>query len=184
MPVRTAGVAANAASKRIAVEGNDLAHRVGRLVAPTIEGLGFDIVRVQVSGGARPTLQIMAEPTDEREMTIDDCADISRAVSAVLDVEDPINDRYTLEVSTPGLDRPLVRLRDYERFAGFEAKVETKELVDGKRKFRGRLGGIEGEDVFLDVDGGYWRIAFTDIAKGKLVVTDDMLKTQGKETEQ
>ncbi len=166
------------------MEGNDLAQRVERLVSPTIEGMGFDVVRVHVSGGARPTLQIMAEPANEREMTIDDCADISRAVSAVLDVEDPINDRYTLEVSTPGLDRPLVRLRDYERFAGFEAKIETKQLVDGKRKFRGRLGGIEGEDVFLDVDGGYWRIAFADIAKGKLVVTDDMLKTQGKEAEQ
>ncbi len=183
MPERDHGVSTRQTSERTDVTGNDLAQRVEQLISPTIEGMGFDVVRVQVSGDQRRTLQIMAEPTAEREMTVDDCADISRAVSAVLDVEDPISNAYTLEVSSPGLDRPLTRLRDYERFSGFEAKLETRELVDGRRKFRGRIGGIEGEDVFLDVDGGYWRIAFADIAKGKLVVTDDMLQTQGKETE-
>ena len=99
-----------------------LAERVEQLLTPTIEAMGFNVVRVSLGGGNNAVLQIMAEPSDGREMTVDHCADISRAVSAVLDVEDPIQSAYSLEVSSPGLDRPLVRLGDYDRFAGFDAR--------------------------------------------------------------
>jgi ribosome maturation factor RimP len=157
------------------VATNDASQRVVDIISPTVEDLGFEVVRVNLSGAQRQKLQIMAEPAVDREMTVEDCAKISRAVSAVLDVEDPIRAAYTLEVSSPGIDRPLTRLKDFTRFEGFEAKLETRDLVDGRRKFQGRLGGVEDGDVFLDVDEGHWRIAFEDIAKAKLVLTDEML---------
>lgn len=155
--------------------GDVLTERVETLISPTIEGMGFEVVRVSVSGGQKPVLQIMAEPVDGREMTVDHCADISRAVSAVLDVEDPIPEAFTLEVSSPGLDRPLVKLGDYERFAGFDAKVELKKLRDGRRKFRGRVIGTDENVVMIDVDGETIKIAFDEIAKAKLIITDEML---------
>ena len=155
--------------------GNDLAARVEQLVTPTIEAMGFDIVRVLVTTGQHATLQIMAEPSDGRLMVVDDCADISRAVSAIMDVEDPIPDAYTLEVSSPGLDRPLVRLRDFERFAGFEAKIELFKLTDGRRRFKSRIVGVEENVVVVDVEGEQIRLDHSDIAKAKLIVTDEML---------
>jgi len=157
------------------VSGNDLAARVERLVTPTIEGMGFEVVRVLLSGGRNLRLQIMAEPADGRDMNVDDCADISRAVSAVLDVEDPITDAYTLEVSSPGLDRPLVRLGDFERFAGFDAKLEMEAPVDGRKRFSGRLLGIDGNLVVVDVEGERVTLDHAGIAKAKLIVTDEML---------
>ena len=108
-------------------------------------------------------------------MVVDDCADISRAVSAIMDVEDPIPDAYTLEVSSPGLDRPLVRLRDFERFAGFEAKIELFKLTDGRRRFKSRIVGVEENVVVVDVEGEQIRLDHSDIAKAKLIVTDEML---------
>ncbi len=152
-----------------------LAERVEQLVTPTIEAMGFDVVRVSISGGRNATLQIMAEPSAGGEMTVDHCADISRAVSAVLDVEDPIPGAYSLEVSSPGLDRPLVRLGDFERFAGFDAKIEMKSLIDGRRKFKGRVGGTEGSDVLIEMDGEQIRLEHAAIAKAKLVITDELL---------
>jgi len=152
-----------------------LAERVEQLVTPTIEGMGFNVVRVSLSGGNNAVLQIMAEPSDGREMTVDHCASISRAVSAVLDVEDPIQSAYSLEVSSPGLDRPLVRLGDYDRFAGFDAKIEMKSLIDGRRKFRGRVEGTDGADVLIDMDGEQVRLEHAAIAKAKLIITDEML---------
>ncbi|MDA0997621.1 MAG: ribosome maturation factor RimP [Proteobacteria bacterium] len=149
--------------------------RVKALIAPAIEAMGFSLVRVILSGGHNPTLQVMAEPTDGRGMTVDDCAAISRAVSAVLDVEEPIKSAYMLEVSSPGLDRPLTRLEDFERFKGFEASIETNAVVDGRRRFRGRLVGIDGKDIEVDIDGELLRLAFADVARAKLIVTDEML---------
>ena len=104
----------------------DRAAKIGRLVEPSLDSMGYDLVRVRVTGSGQPTLQIMAERKDRQDMTVEDCANISRNLSAVLDVEDPISESYALEVSSPGMDRPLTRLEDYERFAGFEAKIETK----------------------------------------------------------
>lgn len=155
--------------------GNDLAARVEQLVTPTIEAMGFDVVRILLTTGQHATLQIMAEPKDGRMMVVDDCADISRAVSAIMDVEDPISEAYSLEVSSPGLDRPLVRLRDFERFAGFEAKIELHRLTDGRRRFKTRIVGVEDNIVVVDVDGEQIRLDHADIAKAKLIVTDEML---------
>jgi ribosome maturation factor RimP len=149
--------------------------RIEKIIEPTVNNLGFDIVRVLLSGDHNPRLQIMAEPLDGRAMNVDDCAAISRAVSALLDVEDPVSSSYTLEVSSPGLDRPLVRLQHFERFAGYEARIETAMAIDGRKRFRGRLGGIEGDSVLLQVDKTEWVFPFPDIQKAKLIVTDEML---------
>jgi len=129
-------------------------------------------------GVQRKTVQVLAEPVDRaRVMTVQDCADISHALSAVLDVADPFQGAYTLEVSSPGLDRPLVRPADYARFAGEEAKVETAlPIGDGRRRFTGILRGLEGEDVLIESGGETVRIPFAAIRKGKLVLTEALLK--------
>ena len=161
--------------KRADASEDLLAARVEQLLTPIIEDMGFNVVRVSLSGGNDAVLQIMAEPSDGSEMIVDHCANISRAVSAVLDVEDPITGAYSLEVSSPGLDRPLVRLDDYQRFAGFDAKIEMKSLIDGRRKFRGRVGGTDGNDVLIEIDGEQLRLEHAAIAKAKLIITDEML---------
>lgn len=152
-----------------------LAERIARLITPAIEAMGFELVRLQVSGSQRPTLQIMAEPNNGRAMSIDDCADISRAISAVLDVEDPIAGAYSLEVSSPGIDRPLTRAKDYERFLGHEAKVETNAPLDGRKRFKGPIKSVDGNAVELSVDGADLRIPFAAIHKAKLVLTDALI---------
>lgn len=159
----------------------DTAARIQDLIEPTINDMGFEIVRVQVSGGQTMKVQIMAEPLDGADMTVEACAKISRAVSAVMDVEDPIADAYTLEVSSPGIDRPLVRLRDFDRFKGFEAKIELLQVTDGRRKFSGRLVGIEDENIQVDIQGETISVPFIGIAKAKLIVTDEMIAQLGKE---
>jgi ribosome maturation factor RimP len=153
----------------------DLAGRIADLVRPTVEALGFALVRVQVSGQQRLRLQVMAERSDDGAMTLDDCAGLSRALSAVLDVDDPIRRAYTLEVSSPGIDRPLVRLADYDRFAGFEAKLDLGRPIDGRRRLRGRLIGTEGDRVRLSDGSLETLVPFADIARAKLVLTDDLL---------
>lgn len=149
--------------------------RIEELIAPALAEMGFALVRIHLTGGARPTLQIMAERSDESGMTVDDCAAVSHTVSAILDVEDPISGAYTLEVSSPGIDRPLVRRRDFERFAGFEAKVEMHNAIDGRRRFRGRLAGVEGNTVRLTTKDGDAVLPIDDIDQAKLVLTDDLL---------
>ncbi len=148
---------------------------VERLVGPPIEGLGYELVRVRLTGGGAPTLQIMAERKDRREMSVDDCAEISRLISAVLDVDDPFAGSYTLEVSSPGLDRPLVRAGDYERFAGCEVRVETHRPIDGRKRFRGRLVGRRGTDVVVAVGEVEHAIPFDDVLRGKLMLTDELI---------
>ncbi len=160
---------------RLAKTSEGLAAQVEALIAPMLEDMDYDIVRVRLGGDRRVVLQIMAERLDGAAMTVDDCADISRAVAAILDVEDPISGAYELEVSSPGLDRPLTRLADFDRFAGFEAKVETSMPRDGRRRFSGRLLGVEGEAVKLTVDGEEVVLPFEDIAKAKLVLTDELI---------
>ncbi|MSO92040.1 MAG: ribosome maturation factor RimP [Rhodospirillales bacterium] len=153
----------------------DFSRRVEALIRPTVESMGFGIVRVLVLGRFERRVQVMAERHDGRPITIDDCANISRTVSALLDVEDPIEGPYTLEVSSPGLDRPLTALRDYERYAGREARVETAFPIEGRRKFKGRLLGAEGDQVKLEVDGQQLALEFASIERAKLVVTDEVL---------
>ena len=158
---------------------------VARLIAPPLEAMGYVVVRVRLSGGGRPVLQIMGERTDGREMTVEDCAEISRAVSAILDVEDPIAGAYVLEVSSPGIDRPLTRPDDFARFAGHEAKLELNVAVDGRKRFRGRLVGLEGESVRIAAEDGECLLPLPEIRAAKLVLTDaliaDSLKRQNRQ---
>ncbi len=124
----------------------------------------------------------MTEPRDGQAMMVDDCAGISRAIAAVLEVEDPFEGAYTLEVSSPGIDRPLVRLGDFERFAGLEVKVETSRPVGGRRRFRGRLIGVAGQVVQIQVDGATVDVPYADIGRAKLLLTDELLAASEKRT--
>jgi len=154
----------------------ELSRRIEELIEPTVEGLGFALVRIELSGKDSLCLQVMAEPVDGRGMTVEDCARISRAVSAVLDVEDPIRDPYTLEVSSPGLDRPLIKLRDFEKYAGYEIKLELTRALDGQRRYRGQLLGVDGDHVRMRTQGEERLLPYADILKSKLVITDELLK--------
>ena len=161
----------------------DTAQRIERLIEPALTAMGYELVRVALQGGeSRPTLQIMAERNDGVAMSVDDCADISRALSALLDVEDPIASAYTLEVSSPGIDRPLVKRADFERFAGFEARIETVQPVAGRKRFLGRLMGVAGDDVRLrepaktaDAEDETL-VPLAAIARAKLVLTDELIE--------
>jgi ribosome maturation factor RimP len=153
----------------------DRIRQVTDLIEPTLRDMGFELVRVLVSGGQRPTLQIMVERADHASTTLEDCAEVSHAVSALLDVADPLPGAYRLEVSSPGIDRPLVRGSDYERFAGFEARLETVLPIDGRRRFSGRLLGLAGDRVRLALPEGEQLIPLEAIKRAKLVLTDDLL---------
>ncbi len=148
--------------------------RLAGIVQPTIEGLGFELVRIRLMGGKRATLQIMAE-RPEGGIEVDECARISRAVSAVLDVEDPVSGEYVLEVSSPGIDRPLTRLKDFERYADYEVKLETSELIEGRRRFKGVLHGVEGNEVLIEIAEGTIGLDFDWLTDAKLVLTDDLI---------
>jgi ribosome maturation factor RimP len=157
------------------VGGSELQHRIERLLAPSLEAMGYEIVRVQLSGGRVPTLQVMAERIDGAPVTLDDCTAVSRTASALLDVEDPLQGSYTLEVSSPGIDRPLVRAKDFERFAGFEVRAETAVPFDGRRRFRGRLLGIAEGMVRIALPEGSVVLPLDAILKARLVLTDELL---------
>ena len=158
----------------------DRMEQIERLIGPSLDGLGYDLVRAILQGGKNRTLQVMAERKDRRQMTVDDCATISRDLSAILDVEDPIEGAYNLEVSSPGIDRPLVRLDDFERFSGFEAKVETVLPKEERRRHKGTLAGILGEDVILRSDGTETKIPIAEIARAKLILTDELIAASMK----
>ena len=147
-----------------------------RLIVPTLEALGYELVRMLVSGRHAPTLQVMAERKDGRPMDVEDCTAISRALSSLLDVEDPIPGTYTLEVSSPGFDRPLVKAADYDRFKGRSAKIETRRSQNGRRRFQGRLAGAGEGQVRLDTPEGPVTIALDDIVRAKLIIDDAFLK--------
>lgn len=149
--------------------------RMAEIITPVIEDMGFELVRVRLMSGKSTILQIMADKPDGG-IEVDDCAEISQAVSAILDVEDPILDEYTLEVSSPGIDRPLTRLKDFEMFEGYEAKIETGEMIDGRRRFKGELAGVEDDEVLINVDEGTIGLKFDWLSDAKLVLTDDLIK--------
>ncbi len=149
--------------------------RLAEIITPVIEDLGYELVRVRLMSGKTSTLQIMAEKPGGG-IEVDDCADISNAVSAVLDVEDPILDAYALEVSSPGIDRPLTRLKDFEEFEGYEAKLETSELIDGRRRFKGVLTGVEDDEVLINIEEGTVGLKFDWLSDAKLVLTDELIK--------
>ncbi len=153
--------------------------RIETLIAPSLEAMGYRLVRVAVTGGRRAqVLQVMAERIDDRPMSVDDCTEVTHTVSALLDVEDPIEQSYVLEVSSPGIDRPLVRREDYERFKGHEAKLELAVPINGRRRFRGRLAGIDADQVRLVLGAEVVALPLTRIQRAKLVITDELLARQ------
>lgn len=155
--------------------------RVAAIVAPVLRTVGFRLVRVKLSSQNGLTLQIMAE-RDDGTMTVEDCEEASKAVSPVLDVEDPVSQAYNLEISSPGIDRPLVRRSDFEKAAGHLAKVETSVLVAGRKRFRGKIAGIGDDGVTLDreapADGEEptVRVPFEAISDARLILTDDLIR--------
>ncbi len=151
------------------------AAEVEGLIAPAVAAMGYDIVRVLLSGKQRPRLQIMAERQDGAGMVVKDCIALSRAIEAILDVEDPIAEGYELEVSSPGIDRPLTRAADFERFAGFEAKLETAMPLEGRRRWVGRLLGLEGKTVRIETKHGEVALPCAAIVKAMLLLTDDLI---------
>ena len=153
--------------------------RIAEIVRPVIEDMGFELVRVRLMSAKETTLQIMAQKPDGT-IEVEDCAKISTAVSAHLDVEDPILDAYTLEVSSPGIDRPLTRLKDFDQWSGYTAKLETEELIDGRRRFKGELAGTEGDEVLIEIEehGAPITIGlkFDWLTDAKLVLTDELIR--------
>lgn len=151
--------------------------KLGRLIEPSIGAMGYALVLLRLRDGDRKkVLEIAAERQDGEAMSVDDCAQISHTVSALLDVDDPIRGAYRLEVSSPGMDRPLVKLEDFSRFAGHEAKLETKQPVDGRRRFRGILRGVKDGAVLLEVDGALLELAYDTLHQAKLVLTEALMK--------
>ena len=153
--------------------------KLADIITPVIEDMGFELVRLRLMGGKTHTLQIMAERPDGG-IEVDECAEISNAVSAILDVEDPLVDSYVLEVGSPGIDRPLTRLKDFETFEGYDAKLETSELIDGQRRFRGILAGVEGDDVLINIQQGADEVTvglnIDWLTDAKLVMTDELIR--------
>jgi len=154
--------------------------RLAEILTPAIEGMGFELVRVRLMGGKTKTLQVMAERPDGG-IEVDDCAKISTAISALLDVEDPVEEAYTLEVSSPGIDRPLTRLKDFGTWEGYEAKLETAELIDGRRRFKGMLQGVEDDEVLIEIDGPEGDpviigLKYDWLSDAKLVLTEELIR--------
>ncbi|OYU20345.1 MAG: ribosome maturation factor RimP [Rhodobacteraceae bacterium PARR1] len=152
--------------------------RLADIVGPVIEGLGFELVRIRLMGGRTRVLQIMADRPDGG-IGVDECGTISTAVSAVLDVEDPIEENFILEVSSPGIDRPLTRLKDFEMWKGWEARIETSELIEGRRRFKGGLMGVEGEEILIEIEEGGQDVTiglrFDWLSDAKLILTDQLI---------
>ena len=152
--------------------------RLADIITPVIEGLGFELVRVRLMGGKTRILQIMVD-RPEGGIEVDECAQVSTAVSAVLDVEDPIEDNYILEVSSPGIDRPLTRLKDFDMWVEYEARLETTEMIDGRRRFKAVLQGTEGDEVLIEIEEGGESITiglkFDWLSDAKLLLTDELI---------
>lgn len=152
-------------------------HYLQDMLEPVIDNLGYETVRILTIGQVNPTLQVMIDVKDgSRDVTVDDCAKVSRALSAVLDEKDPIKDKYSLEVSSPGLDRPLTKPEHFSRFVSYTAKVETLNEVDKRKRIKGEILSLdENNNVHMNMDGKEFVIAFDNIAKAKIVITDELL---------
>jgi len=146
---------------------------VNAIEAPLLD-MGYEVVRVSVQGSELKTLQIMAERKDRKDMTVDDCSKISQTASALLDIADPFPGKWVLEVSSPGIDRPLVKLEDYERFKGQNAKIELSKEINGRRRFKGVLKGIQEQNVLIDFEGSELSFEFSNIDKAKLTLPDEI----------
>ncbi|MBR3676134.1 MAG: ribosome maturation factor RimP [Alphaproteobacteria bacterium] len=149
-------------------------HYLQDMIEPVVEKAGYELVRVMTIGQANPTLQVMIDTLDGSDITVDDCATVSRALSDVLDEKDPIESRYSLEVSSPGLDRPLTKLKHFERWKGYEIKLETEEKVENRKRFKGKITDIVNDNIVMTMDDMQYTIPFAAISKAKLVVTDEL----------
>jgi len=157
-------------------------NRIAHAIEPSLEAMGYRLVRVAIISGRRPTLQVMAERLNDEAMTVDDCAQISYSVSAILDVADPIAGAYMLEISSPGIDRPLVRAQDYDRFSGFEARVDLARPIAGRKRFRGHLLGTSAGGVRLATETGEMTLPLAEVVRAKLVLTDDLINAARRGT--
>ncbi|MCE3232155.1 MAG: ribosome maturation factor RimP [Rickettsiaceae bacterium] len=162
--------------------------RINEVISPSLEQLGYEVVRVRMIGEVRKVLQIMIDRADGANINVDDCQKASNQISAVLDVEEPILEKYTLEVSSPGIDRPLTRLKDFEKFKGLEAKMELSEKINEKRKLKGVLAGTEGDVVLMDLNvvsieqpvSERIKVKFENIKSASLVLNDQLLAMSQK----
>ena len=158
-------------------------HHLHDMLEPVVNKLGFDLVRILTIGNVNPTLQVMIERKDRKNIVVDDCAAVSRAISAVLDEKDPIAGKYTLEVSSPGIDRPLVNLENFERFCGFDARIETDVEIEKRKRFKGRIVRVDNDVIVFLMDDKEWNIPFDAVAKAKLLLTDELLQAFEAEAE-
>lgn len=156
----------------------DITEKITQMVVPSLDAMGYHIVQIKLADSAkRKTLTLMSERKDGVMMSFDDCTEISRTVSALLDVEDPIAGAYNLEVCSPGIDRPLTRAEDYTRYKGFEAKLETLIPIEGRKRFKGKINGLMGGHVQMHTEQGQdVEIPLSNIRTSKLVMTDELVK--------
>ena len=157
------------------ISSSEIEKKISSIISPTIETLGYELVRIRLVPGETSTLQIMAD-RKSGEIDVEDCSIISRDISVLLDVEDPINDAYILEVSSPGIDRPLTRLKDFNNWQGYEVKLETYELINGQRRFKGEIYNIEKDNITLANNGKFTELSFKLISEAKLILTDNLIK--------
>ena len=154
--------------------------KLSEIINPVISDMGFELVRLRLISSKDITLQIMAARPNGF-INVDECAELSTAISALLDVEDPIIDAYNLEVSSPGIDRPLTRMKDFEEFEGYDARLETVELIGGRKRFKGTLAGTNGSEIMINVDEGTIGLEFEWLAEAKLILTDELIKEMLKQ---
>ncbi len=152
----------------------ELIEKVTQTIEAPLLDMGYEVVRVSVQGNELKTLQIMAERKDRKDMTVDDCSKISQTASALLDIADPFPGKWVLEVSSPGIDRPLVKLADYDRFKGQNAKIELSKEINGRRRFKGTLKGIQGQNVLMEFEGSELSFEFSNIDKAKLTLPEEI----------
>lgn len=153
----------------------ELAHRIEGMITPSVEAMGFRLVSVNYTAGKNPRLQIMAEHAETGRMNIEDCEKVSRTISAVLDVEDYLVGAYLLEISSPGIDRPLVSLEDFKKFLGFDAKVETSEAIGGRKRFKGRLRTVKEGVITIEAKNATFNVAHQNIHKAKLLLSEELI---------
>ena len=152
-------------------------HPLEDMLEPVVDGMGYELVRVLTIGAKNPTLQVMIDRKDGKEVTVDDCAAVSHSLSDVLDEKDPIESQYSLEVSSPGIDRPLTKPEHFARFSGYEAKIETSTVIEGRKRFKGRISGIDDKNnIAFEMDGTEYVIPFDEVAKAKILITDELLQ--------
>jgi ribosome maturation factor RimP len=148
--------------------------KIEELIMPTINSLGYDLVQVRILEEGIKTLQIMVDRQDEANLTIDDCSIISKEISVIIDINDPIGQNYLLEVSSPGIDRPLLQFKDFEKYTGFHARIDMNIALEGRKKFKGTLTGIEGDNVKIKVKDKTYLLPFSEIEKAKLMLTQEL----------